>query len=88
MGIVWVVYQTISETINVLGIFRSGSFTPKKFNWQHQTYPIEEITSIHEVRDGGVVKRHYAIVSGSNLFLLEYNRNQETWKLAQIWSEG
>lgn len=81
-------YQTISEAITVLGIFQNSKFTPKKFKWNSQIYPIETITSTHELRDGGVKKRRYAVTSGANLYLLEYNRQQETWKLIQIWHEG
>lgn len=80
--------QTIGETISVLGIFKNASFTPKKFKWNNHTYPIENITSIHELKDGGVVKRRYAVLSGPNLYLLEYNRQDETWELVQIWMEG
>jgi len=81
-------YQTLEETISVLGIFKQASFTPKKFHWHHRTYPIERITSIHESQDGGVKKLHYAVFSGGNLYFLEYNRTAETWKLDQIWYEG
>lgn len=81
-------YQTIDEAINVLGIFQNASFTPRKFKWNNRSYSIEKITSIHDLRDGGVVKRRYAVVSGANLYLLEYNRTEETWILSQVWCEG
>lgn len=91
-------YQTINEAVSVLGIFEKASptqrptgcgagFTPKKFRWHNRTYPIEKITSIHSSRDGGVEKRRYAVISGANLYLLEYNRSKETWTLEQIWME-
>lgn len=92
-------YQTISEAIWVLGIFKNASpaqhptnrgagFTPKKFKWNNRDYPIEAITSVHDFKDGGVEKRRYAVVSAGNLYLLEYNRREETWTLEQIWIEG
>lgn len=92
-------YQTIGEAISVLGVFgkssptqnstdRGAGFTPKKFKWNNQTYLIDQITSIHDLSDGGVKKRRYSVVSGANLYLLEYNRTEETWKLEQIWHEG
>lgn len=81
-------YQTISEKIRVLGVFRNASFTPQKFNWNGKTYTIEKITGTHNLKDGGVFKRRYAAASGGNLYLLEYNRQEETWTLEQIWMEG
>ena len=81
-------YQTISEKIDVLGIFRNASFTPKKFKWNHRDYTIDEVTSIHERRDGGRLMSRYAVLSGGNLFLLEHDCGQETWTLEQIWMEG
>lgn len=81
-------YQTISEAITVLGVFQNFSFIPKKFKWNNRIYSVDEITSIHQLRDGGVEKRRYAVTSKGNLYLLEYNRQQETWKLVQIWYEG
>lgn len=81
-------YQTITETISVSGVFENGSFAPKKFNWNKRSYSIEEVTSIHELRDGGVIKRRYAVLSSGNLYLLEYNRREETWILEQVWMEG
>ncbi|OGY18385.1 MAG: hypothetical protein A2900_04060 [Candidatus Chisholmbacteria bacterium RIFCSPLOWO2_01_FULL_50_28] len=81
-------YQTIGETISVLGIFRETSFVPKTFHWHNRAYPIEEITSIHEVKDESIKKRRYAVLSNGNLYLLEYNRTTETWILEQIWMEG
>lgn len=80
--------QTISEKVSVLGIFQDASFTPKQFRWNNRSYTIEEITSVHERKDGAVVKRRYAVLSGGNLYLLEYNRREETWILEQIWMEG
>ena len=81
-------YQTIGEAIQVLGIFKQASFIPKKFHWHHRIYPIEKVTSTHEVLNGGVKKRQYAILSEGNLYLLEYNRQEETWTLEQVWYEG
>lgn len=80
-------YQTICETITVVGIFRNSEFIPKKFKWNNRTYLIDAITSTHELRDGGVQKRRYAVTSKANLYLLEYNRQEESWELIQIWHE-
>lgn len=81
-------YQTISETISVSGVFENGSFAPQTFHWRQRTYSVEAITSSHTLRDGGVLKRRYAVLSSGNLYLLEYNRSEETWTLEQIWIEG
>lgn len=81
-------YQTIREPVSVTGIFKNASFTPKDFKWNNRSYLIESITSIHEFRDGGLIKRRYAVISGGNLYLLEYDRQNQTWQLIQIWHEG
>jgi hypothetical protein len=81
-------YQTISETITVAGVFKNSSFVPRKFKWNNKIYAIDEITSTHELQDGGVKKKRYAVISKGNLYLLEYHRQDEAWKLIQIWYEG
>ncbi len=81
-------YQTIHENIIVSGSFKNASFKPEKFEWNRKDFQIDEITSLHNLRDGGVKKRRYAVVSSGNLYLLEYNLDKETWILEQIWIEG
>jgi hypothetical protein len=81
-------YQIIHENINVAGVFSNHRFNPRKFEWKRREYPIHKISSIHDLRDGGVKKRRYAVLSAGNLYLLEYNLDQETWILEQIWLEG
>lgn len=80
-------YQTISETISVAGAYIPGGFKPAKFRWKNRLYPIKEICSQHDFKDGNVKKRRFSVLSGSTVYLLEFNRDQESWQLVEIWLE-
>ena len=47
-------YQTISEPIEVAGVYTRSTFIPKKFRWKDRIYPIQEITLKSDTKDGGV----------------------------------
>ena len=80
-------YQTIDETISVAGAYTPGKFTPAKFRWRNRIYPIQEICSQHSFKDGNVQKRRFSVLARNTVFLLEFNRDQENWKLVQLWIE-
>ncbi len=80
-------YQTIGESIKVVGVFAHQKFTPKKFEWRTQTYPISEITLVNDVKDGGIKKRFYSVMSAGNLYRLCFNRDNESWRLEEVWCE-
>ncbi len=80
-------YQTIGEDISVIGIFERGIFTPKKFKWRGNIFPIDQLCSVHNFKDGAVKKRRFSLMSGTTLYLIEFNRDLETWILQQIWVE-
>jgi hypothetical protein len=81
------VFQTIGEPIVVAGVYQSFHFIPKKFKWGSREYLIDEITLISNIKDGGVKKRLYSVLSGPNLYRLEFNRETEQWLLQEIWCE-
>jgi hypothetical protein len=81
-------YQTIDETIEVVGIYRKPGFEPVKFKWQSKVYAIDEITFKAAVKDGGVRGWTYSVVSQGTLFRLYFNREDEHWKLKETWIEG
>jgi hypothetical protein len=81
-------YQTISEPIEVAGIYTKSTFIPKKFRWKNRVYPIQEITLQSDTRDGGVKKRLYSVVVGKELYRLTFNRDAESWLLEEVWIEG
>jgi hypothetical protein len=78
-------YQTITEEIAVAGTYKHQHFLPRKFEWHNRPYPIEEICSTHDFRDGSVRKRRYSVMAKGTLYLIEFNRDQEKWSLEQIW---
>ncbi len=80
-------YQTIDEGISVIGIFERGKFMPKKFKWRDRIFPIDQLCSVHDFKDGAVKKRRFSIQSGPTIYLIEFNRDRETWTLQQIWVE-
>jgi len=80
-------YQTISEKIEVAGVYQKAKFFPKKFYWKKTLYQIEEITFTADVRNGAVLKRIYSVVVGSNVFRLCFDRSSETWSIEEIWCE-
>jgi hypothetical protein len=80
-------YQTIAETIEVVGIYRQGKFQPVKFKWQGRVFPVQEITLVADLKNGGVRGRQYSVVSGGNVYRLYFNRDQENWQLKELWVE-
>ncbi len=72
-------YQTIHEKIAVVGVYAQAQFTPRKFKWSSRTYVIDQITLTSDVKDGGVRKRIYSVLSGADFFRLEFNRETEVW---------
>jgi hypothetical protein len=81
-------YQRIDETIIVAGVYRPGKFIPKRFQWKQHTFDITTINTSHDFRDGNVRKRQFSVSVGENVYLIEFNRDQETWTLEQLWVEG
>ncbi len=81
-------YQTIDEKIRVAGVFEVSGFVPKKFEWRSKIYPIQEITLKNDVKDGGVRKRFYSVMSRGNVYRIVFNRDSEEWQLAEMWFEG
>jgi hypothetical protein len=80
-------YQTINENIAVVGSYANSQFIPKKFKWNNNIFPIKEITLINDSRDGVIKKRLYSVISGINLYRLEFNRESEKWRILEIWVE-
>lgn len=81
-------YETINEKVDVVGIFSSFKFTPCQFRWNKRDYEISQITAVHEMVDGSSRKKIYSVLSQGTLYLLEYNLNNEEWKLKQLWQES
>jgi hypothetical protein len=82
-----VMYQTIHEQITVAGVYKSHTFTPRKFLWRKKPYLITEITLKADTKDGGVIKRLYSVVVKGNVYRLEFNRDNENWWLEEVWCE-
>lgn len=80
-------YQKINQKIWVAGVYKNTSFQPVKFQWKNRLFPIEEITLQSDAKDGQVHKRLYSVLSGKEVYRLEFNRNSEIWYLREIWVE-
>lgn len=80
-------YETINAKIWVVGVYRQSGFIPRKFLWKNKEYQVDQITLATDVRDGFVKKRLYSVVSGANVYRLEFNRDSEEWRLAEVWCE-
>lgn len=78
-------YQTIDEPIDVAGVYAKSTFTPRKFRWKNKEYLIQEITLKSDTKDGGVRKRLYSVLVGRELYRLTFNRENESWRLEEIW---
>lgn len=78
-------YQTIHEAISMAGIYQNDTFKPVKFRWRHQLYEIEEVASVHDFKDGSILKRRFSVMSKGTLYLIEFDRHRESWMLEQLW---
>ena len=81
-------YHRIDEPIEVIGIYHQHTFVPKKFRWRKKEFLISQITLKSDVKDGGVRKRLYSVTVGRDVYRLEFNRENEAWKLEEVWVEG
>lgn len=81
-------YQTINDSIDVVGYFSQGKFYPRKFRWQQKTYDISEVTLSAFVRDGGVRQQFYSVVVAANVYRLCHNLENQQWQLREVWCEG
>lgn len=80
-------YQKIEENISVIGVYSSTIFIPKKFKWKEKIFPVKEITLYNDVSDGAIKKRLYSVISGAEVYRLEFNRSTERWKILEVWCE-
>ena len=80
-------FQTIGEKVEVAGVYKSATFIPKKLKWGKRVLPIEKITLMSDIKDGGVRKRIYSILCGNELYRLLFNRETEIWILEELWTE-
>lgn len=78
-------YQSIRKRIAVAGVFNLAKFEPKKFKYKSREYAIQKITIAADVKDGGVRKRFYSVVSEDNVYRLSFNRENEIWMLEEVW---
>lgn len=78
-------YQKITESIEVAGVYQKSHFFPRKFRWKNQEYVISEITLKSDIKDGGVKKRLYSVLVNRELYRLTFNRDDESWTLEEIW---
>ncbi|MBU0576118.1 hypothetical protein KJ654_00455 [Patescibacteria group bacterium] len=78
-------YQKIDQKIWVAGVYKNSSFQPTKFKWQDRELKITKVTLHSDFKDGQVKKRCYSVISGQEVYRLEFNRENETWYLREIW---
>lgn len=81
-------YQPIHEPVSVAGIYENGKFRPVKFRWRQKLLNITEVCSVHDFRDGTVRKRRFSVMAQGTVYLLEFDRSQESWILEQLWIES
>jgi hypothetical protein len=82
-------YAPIQEPIAMVGSYLpSRSFQPKKFQWREKEFRIEQVTWKSDLKDGSIKKRLYSVMANGNLFRLEFNRENESWTLCEIWVEN
>lgn len=82
-------YASIQEPIAVIGSYLPDrSFQPKKLQWRAKEFRIEQITWKSDIKDGGIKKRLYSVVTSGQLFRIEFNRENEQWTLCEVWVEG
>lgn len=80
-------YQKIHEDIQMIGVYGSAKFTPKKFQWKNRVYLVSEITLIADTKDGGVKKRFFSLVSQGEVYRVVFDRENEKWWLEEKWIE-
>jgi hypothetical protein len=80
-------YETIHQSISVIGVYKNRQFFPRKFLWCDKEYVINQITFAADIRDGSVRKRQYSVVAGGTSYRLVFDRAEETWLLEEVWCE-
>ncbi len=80
-------YQTIHESIAVVGTYAKGAFCPRKFRWNNKVLSVETITLVSDFREGQTRKRMYALLCQGTVYRVLFDRDRETWMLEEVWME-
>lgn len=78
-------YQTISETITVAGVYHQAKFKPVWFEWQNRRYWVKEITLVSKICSGGVTSYLYSLLANDDVFRLQFNQKDQQWLLREVW---
>lgn len=80
-------YQTIHEDIIMAGVYSQSKFAPKKFEWKKKIYQVDQVTLVADIKDGGVKKRLFSLVSSGEVYRIFFDRESEKWWLEEKWVE-
>jgi len=81
-------YQTIHENVEMAGVYTQAKFMPKKFKWKNRVYQVQEVTLVADIKDGGVKKRLFSLLSKGEVYRLIFDRDNEKWWLEEKWVDG
>lgn len=81
-------YQTIHEAIAVLGVFDKDHFSPRAFRWRGKRYMVQEVTLLSKAVNGGIAHRLYSVMSGGNVYRLDFEPMAEKWLLEEVWFDS
>ncbi len=75
---------TIDEQIAVLASFRSGTLTPRVFQWREKKLSVESVSFTWSTMQGAARLLHFTVVAAHTLYELVFNTASLTWRLEQI----
>lgn len=81
-------YTQINSPISMIGVYQHGRFIPRKFLWQSKEYLVNQITFIHDLKNGGRKQRIYSIEAAGTIYRILFDRDDEQWTLQELWVDG
>jgi len=81
--------EEISESVEVIALFRAGKLSPLKFRWREKVYRVNRVNGHWAVEEGAVRFHHYAVMcEGPDVYDLAYNSRAHDWKLEKVSLAG
>ncbi|OGE80442.1 MAG: hypothetical protein A2660_03140 [Candidatus Doudnabacteria bacterium RIFCSPHIGHO2_01_FULL_45_18] len=79
--------ETINEPIEVVARFSKDQVIPEKFIWHGRAIVVTKLNLTYSRFEGRVKFYFFAVSDSTNYFKLQFNTENLTWTLLEVFSE-
>jgi hypothetical protein len=80
----YVMYHSVNEPIDVIVAFKAGKAEPAVFKWNGKHYRIRKINLVHTERKGRDKQYIFSVSDGANAFRLRFHTETLKWELEEM----